>query len=259
MKRIIIGLIILVLNFTAWGQSNAYIEVVYLKNGSIIRGTIIEQIPNVKLKIETRDGNVFVYTYEEIEKITKEIVPTQDQKEDSDVNRRNQNKNEGGYMRSGYFNATELLISSGFGEAKNNGYSNFKNNSRFYGFRTSHGYQASPHFAFGIGTGLIIGNYDNYIPIFIDMRFPLGKNKFRATFNIAGGTILKETGNYFVNPSIGMKIYLSKRSSFNLNFGTYTRPITVNKQVPVPYGYAAAYKNLNYVINDFLLTIGFSF
>jgi hypothetical protein len=39
---------------------------------SIIRGTIIEQIPNEKIKIQTSEGNVFVYKYDEIEKITKE-------------------------------------------------------------------------------------------------------------------------------------------------------------------------------------------
>jgi hypothetical protein len=47
-------------------------DVVYLKNGSVIRGTIIEQIPNVSLKIRTNDQNVFFFKMEEIEKITKE-------------------------------------------------------------------------------------------------------------------------------------------------------------------------------------------
>ncbi|OGU39651.1 MAG: hypothetical protein A2X61_09820 [Ignavibacteria bacterium GWB2_35_12] len=47
-------------------------EVVYLKNGSIIRGTIIEQVPGKSLKIQTADGSVFVYQMEEVEKITKE-------------------------------------------------------------------------------------------------------------------------------------------------------------------------------------------
>ena len=50
-----------------------YQDVVYLKNGSIIRGMIIEQIPNVSLKIQTKDSNVFVFKMEEIEKITKEL------------------------------------------------------------------------------------------------------------------------------------------------------------------------------------------
>ena len=51
-----------------------YQDVVYLKNGSIIRGMIIEQIPNKSIKIQTKDGNVFVFEMDEIEKITKELA-----------------------------------------------------------------------------------------------------------------------------------------------------------------------------------------
>ena len=49
-----------------------FVEFVYLKNGTVIKGIIIEQIPNLQIKIQTNDGNVFVYKFEEIEKITKE-------------------------------------------------------------------------------------------------------------------------------------------------------------------------------------------
>jgi hypothetical protein len=55
-------------------EKSEYIDVVYLKNGSIIRGTLIELIPNVSLKIETKDGSVFFYKMEEVEKITKELA-----------------------------------------------------------------------------------------------------------------------------------------------------------------------------------------
>ena len=54
-------------------KPDQYIEVVYLKNGSIIRGIIIEQTPNVQIKIQTKDGSVFVYKMDEVEKITKEL------------------------------------------------------------------------------------------------------------------------------------------------------------------------------------------
>jgi len=53
-------------------DKNKYIDVVYLKNGSIIRGTILEQIPNVSIKIQTKDGSLFVYKMDDVEKITKE-------------------------------------------------------------------------------------------------------------------------------------------------------------------------------------------
>ena len=47
-------------------------DVVYLKNGDIVWGTIVEQIPGESLKIQTADGSVFVYGMTEISKIVKE-------------------------------------------------------------------------------------------------------------------------------------------------------------------------------------------
>ena len=71
MRRIIISLLLLVIASVAYTQIN-YQDVVYLKNGSIIRGFIIEQVPKKSIKIETYSGNIFVYQMEEIEKLTKE-------------------------------------------------------------------------------------------------------------------------------------------------------------------------------------------
>lgn len=48
-------------------------DVIYLKNGGVIRGLIIEQTPGISLKIQTGDGSVFVYKMEEIEKMSKEM------------------------------------------------------------------------------------------------------------------------------------------------------------------------------------------
>lgn len=70
MKRILFILMVVV-SHSLFGQSN-YEDVVYLKNGSVIHGMIIEQVPSVSLKIKTHDGNIFVYKIDEIEKITKE-------------------------------------------------------------------------------------------------------------------------------------------------------------------------------------------
>jgi hypothetical protein len=46
--------------------------VVYLKNGSIIKGVIIEQIPGKAVKLETADGSLFVFEVDEITKMTRE-------------------------------------------------------------------------------------------------------------------------------------------------------------------------------------------
>lgn len=47
-------------------------NVIYLKNGSMIRGQIIEEIPNETIKIQTADGSIFVYKMDEVLKITHE-------------------------------------------------------------------------------------------------------------------------------------------------------------------------------------------
>ena len=62
-------ILFLVLACTLAGQAHAQ-DVVYLKDGSIVRGKIIEQIPAKSLKIQTQDGNIFAYQMDEIEKIT---------------------------------------------------------------------------------------------------------------------------------------------------------------------------------------------
>lgn len=51
------------------GMIFATSETVYLKNGSVIKGKIIEQVPDESVKIETKDGNVFVYRADEVDKI----------------------------------------------------------------------------------------------------------------------------------------------------------------------------------------------
>lgn len=55
-------------------------DVVYLKNGEIVRGMIIEQVPNRSIKIQTYLGNIFVYQIDEIEKITKEELKRRKEK-----------------------------------------------------------------------------------------------------------------------------------------------------------------------------------
>ena len=61
-----------VVTSTAFAQQME--DVVHLKNGGLVRGTIIEQIPGESLKIQTREGNVFVYAMDEVAKMSKEPV-----------------------------------------------------------------------------------------------------------------------------------------------------------------------------------------
>jgi opacity protein-like surface antigen len=71
MKKLFFTLILLTLTLTAFSQ-NYYRDIVHLKNGSIIKGIIIEQVPNKQIKIETADGSIYVYEMNDFENMTKE-------------------------------------------------------------------------------------------------------------------------------------------------------------------------------------------
>lgn len=70
MKKLILVITFQLLVIIAYCQDNQ--DVVYLKNGSVVKGLLMEQIPNEQVKIMTPDGNIFVFKYAEIEKMTKE-------------------------------------------------------------------------------------------------------------------------------------------------------------------------------------------
>jgi len=59
MKRITVFVISLFVSLMVFSQDVQYEDVVYLKNGSVIRGMIIEQSPNQSITIQTADRKIF--------------------------------------------------------------------------------------------------------------------------------------------------------------------------------------------------------
>ena len=138
-----------------FAQSNLQ-DVVYLKNGSIIRGIIIEQVPNLSIKIQTIDRNVFVFKMDEIEKLTKEPYLGKDS---------NSSSGKGTGLKSGY----KGIVETGYGYVDS--YDRF-----FLNFINS--YQFNPYFSLGLGVGYrYIKTNDHIFPIFADFRVNFIDNK----------------------------------------------------------------------------------
>ena len=74
MRKLLLVLTLL-LSISTYVAAQNYTEVVYLKNGSIIKGVIIEQVPNVSLKIKTGDGSLISGTQEIIVRIPTTAKP----------------------------------------------------------------------------------------------------------------------------------------------------------------------------------------
>ena len=52
------------------------VDVVQLNDGTVVRGTIVEQIPGRTLRIQTSDGSVFVFDMARVTRITREASQT---------------------------------------------------------------------------------------------------------------------------------------------------------------------------------------
>lgn len=73
MKKILVFVFaLLVCSASVFAQN--YREVVYLKNGSVIKGDVLEQVAGGNIKIKTADGSLFVYPSSDVVKVVKEEV-----------------------------------------------------------------------------------------------------------------------------------------------------------------------------------------
>ena len=203
-----------------------YQDVVYLKNGSIIHGVLIEQIPNQSVKIKTRDENVFVFRIEEIEKITREEVKGR-------INPASTIPDNENAKQSGYINITELNFN--FNVGINSYYHS-------YGIRTVNGYLFNPYFSLGLGIGIDQYPYVAYIPVYADLRTYLFPKKIVTPFAAMdlGYSIAAsrgDGGNVLVNPSFGLRYYAWKKVALNFSLGVQIDHLGYNRYYAIGANY----------------------
>lgn len=179
-------------------------DVVYLKNGSIIRGLIIEQVPNKSIKVQTRDESIFVYQMDEIEKLGKEEDTSYSFKKILGPKRTYDIKGYRGFLDLGYTTGDDGCIQ----------------------FTTSHGYQLNPYFFFGAGTGVsyFTDSKSALIPVFADLRGNFTNGQIVPFIGLRIGYAIDVTSDYggngfYCNPFVGVKYMLGKQSAVNFSLG----------------------------------------
>lgn len=210
MKKLLAIFVFVSICIFAFAQEN-YQDVVYLKNGSVIRGLVIEQIPNKSIKIQTADRNVFVYQIDEVEKITKEV---------------NQYQNNTPKVKKDSRHGYQLIIENSAGLGTGDYGMNMEK------FSIINGYRFNPYISLGVGTGLRYGsisNYDNefdniYLPIFADFRVNFINRKVTPYISLDLGSaynlsVSDEDPGVFFNPTIGVKFKFTQRLGLNLGIG----------------------------------------
>ncbi len=112
--------------------SQQYQDVIYLKNGDIVKGVIIENVPDKYVKVEVTNGSIITLSYSNILKFTKEkkenveneiIQPVQTYNQDEKLSEKSFQFSFGG--RIGYFSPSEDAISEIYGSGLSFGISMF--------------------------------------------------------------------------------------------------------------------------------------
>ncbi len=210
-------------------------DVVYLKNGSIIRGTIVLQDPGKLIKLKTSDNSLWVFTNEQIDSITQPVKVMIRQKAGY------YNLTEAGFLAGNYSNATRAIFSI--------------INVNSWCFKN------------GISTGIGVGvelSKESYLPIVADIRYFFKQKRsvpfvsFQAGYSIPlGGSYdqiiyaiddrrmnpvyypgpipdytndpISATGGFLVNPGIGLQTPLNENLAITFSAGyrymrySYTR------------------------------------
>lgn len=231
MKRFLL-LICLALCGVAFAFSQNYQEVVYLKNGSIIRGVVVEQVPGVSIKIQTADGNVFVYEMSEVEKIAKEAAPKQYGRQVNHYGGLQGFKR--GYRPTGYRGFMEFGGGPGVGDYGDG----------FVSFSTSHGGQISPYFYLGAGIGFDyhVGYQTFFLPLFVDLRANFIDNKITPYFGAKIGYSVFDATGVYLNPTLGIDVALDSRLGFNFSLGYNLQSAEIIRYSYYGYSYSYSYR-----------------
>lgn len=191
MKKYLILTFIAVLCLTT-AQAQQYTEAVYLKNGSVIRGTVIEQVPGESLKIRTADGSIFVYRMDEVVKITKT-----NESADKSRNAVSRGRKIGGYIDLGY---VQNARSGGSGLSR-------------FELLSSYGYHPTQYFYVGggLGASYFYDVNEFFLPILANVKGTLPLSRKISAFadckiGYAFSLNNSENDGFYLSPSLGINL-----------------------------------------------------
>jgi hypothetical protein len=196
-------------------EAQTYEEVVYLSNGSIIRGTIIEQTKEV-IKIKIIGGSILVYQLDEVERITKEAINKENEEKLKRVRNMYQINDSATYYHSLTFSILMGVDDFGLIAAPS--------------FHYVFGYQYKPLIGLGVGTGIDSYNFSeivNIIPLYLEARGYLYEEPFSPYYSVKLGygfplqttQILEASGGLMVNPKIGFRLPSRTNVAFVIELG----------------------------------------
>lgn len=231
MKKCLALFALLFLSVHIIAQTQLKDDVVYLKNGSVVRGQLIELNTNEKVKIKTYGGNVWVFNYSEIDKIVKEAAWSQNMSGDSTVNL---------YSSSKYFNSTEFGVLAGVSNS---------NTQAPFSIHMINGMDVTSKIGAGLGVGLEFYT-PTLAPVFFEFRYRLrtsGMVPFlygRSGYSFVLGNDDNEMPTYYYSYGTNYKGGITYGSGLGVNY-------VVNNNTAISFTVGYRFQQIQYKIDDY--------
>lgn len=252
MKRLfsLLVLISAVAFFSYTASAQEYEDVIYKRNGSFVRGTIMGRGAGRTVQIQTRDGKVFAIDRDDISKIAREkAAPDSLQSVSSDFPWPKFNKPKG-YLGLVQLSGAEVGVQAAASR---------------YSLTMVNGYRFFPQFAIGFGTGISFTEvYQEFmVPVFLHLRSDFLDRKVSPYVSVNAGYNISFKGlsdGIFIQPGAGVSFNVGKLYRMTAGFDI----ILDNVGKSVSY----SLNNPEIVVTDldhrvwsagFALNIGFSF
>ena len=240
-KKNCLTLLAWLLILSGFAQQRHIEDVVYLKNGSVIRGVIVEEIPMVSLKMQTTDRSIFVFRLDEIEKIEH----VYDFRPPRPVHHSILSANTSGQDLEPpipYSMGVEYIYGGSLRNAEV---------SNIHGLYGLLGYNITPNFTTSLGFGVEDLQYINWIPIFLDINLklnpearPQGNTPFMYG-RLGVSTPTGEDASYsdfdaglMAGLGLGFRMRLSQAMNFSASIGYRYQYVSFRSYIyPEPYPY----------------------
>jgi hypothetical protein len=198
-------IVVLVLALTSAVFSVSARDILSLKNGSVIKGELIEATGE-QVKFKTADGSLWVYGMSEVISVTKEKQAEETVAEETEAAPKKKKE----FSKKGYRTQIEQTFDFGdFGA---------------FGYDAIFGYQFNSHLQLGGGIGLraldeVSGRSDFGVPLYADFKVNFLKTKVTPFFDLKAGSLITADPTFYISPSVGVKIHFSKARALSISTG----------------------------------------
>jgi hypothetical protein len=205
-------------------QKKGWQDVVYLKNGSIIRGELMSDPDGGTVKVETAGRNLLVFPEAEVEKVSRQLIRPAFKYP----------------FTKGYLHMTEAGLSVGNSSQWNQG------RKEDISLQTFNGYQFASFFALGLTAGVDAYSRVTLLPLGLGLRGDLSKTRVRPYYALDAGYALdwlhnprqpgNRQGGIFWSPGLGLKFSSRKTHAFLMSLAYRQQASTVEN----PFGNGTA-------------------